>query len=61
VKYGFAYKNGKLVNIFCGKEELYNELKAFLVKTFSISVKEVSRPQYIAEQKANNWNDTYSI
>ncbi|WP_395939608.1 hypothetical protein [Bacillus atrophaeus] len=30
MKYGFAYKNGKLVNIFCGKEELYNELKAFL-------------------------------
>ncbi|MBU8569983.1 hypothetical protein KM900_05165 [Bacillus subtilis] len=61
MKYGFAYKNGKLVNIFCSKEELYNELKAFLVKTFSINVKEVSRPQYIAEQKANNWNDTYSI
>lgn len=46
MKYGFAYKNGKLVNIFCGKEELYNELKAFLVKTFSISVKEVSIPIY---------------
>lgn len=61
MKYGFAYKNGKLVNIFCGKEELYNEFKAFLVKSFSISVKEVSRTQYIAEQKANNWNDTYSI
>ena len=43
MKYGFAYKNGKLVNIFCGKEELYNELKAFLVKTYSIKVKEVSR------------------
>ncbi|WP_413323351.1 hypothetical protein ACL66B_14425 [Bacillus subtilis] len=61
MKYGFAYKNGMLVNIFCGKEELYNELKAFLVKTFSISVKEVSRPQYIAEQKNNNWHDTYSF
>lgn len=61
MKYGFAYKNRKLVNIFCGREELYNELKAFLFKTFSISVKEVLRPQYIAEQKANNWNDTYSI
>ncbi|MCY8507710.1 hypothetical protein MOD06_19570, partial [Bacillus atrophaeus] len=36
MKYGFAYKNGKLVNIFCGREELFNELKNFLVKTFSL-------------------------
>ncbi|ASS70098.1 hypothetical protein [Bacillus atrophaeus] len=61
MKYGFAYKNGKLVNIFCGREELFNELKSFLVKTFSLKVSEVSRHQYIAEQKNNNWKDTYSL
>ncbi|AFQ57111.1 hypothetical protein BS34A_13210 [Bacillus subtilis] len=52
MKNGFAYKNGKLVNIFCGKEELYNELKAFLVKTFSINVKEVSRPSIYRRTKS---------
>lgn len=52
MKNGFAYKNGKLANIFCGKEELYNELKAFLVKTFSINVKEVSRPSIYRRTKS---------
>nr|WGD86531.1 hypothetical protein P5621_06780 [Bacillus subtilis] len=52
MKNGFAYKNGKLVNIFCGKEELYNELKAFLVKTFSINVKEVSRASIYRRTKS---------
>ncbi|WP_353734071.1 hypothetical protein, partial [Bacillus subtilis] len=46
MKYPFAYKNPKLVNIFSPTQELYNHFKPFLVRTFTINVKEVSRPQY---------------
>ncbi len=61
VKYGFAYQNGKIVNLLCGKEDLFENMKSFLMEKCSLTIQEVSKTEYLAEQKKNGWNEKYSI
>ncbi|MBY8913295.1 hypothetical protein KY305_11145 [Bacillus sp. YC2] len=61
MKYGFAYQNGKIINLLCGKEDLFEDMKSFLMEKCSLTIQEVSKTEYLTEQKKNGWNEKYSI
>ncbi|KXZ13613.1 hypothetical protein AXI59_02340 [Bacillus nakamurai] len=61
MKYAFAYKDNNIETIFCGKEELFEELKQFLITQCHLSIIEVSRDDYYMEQEVNRWNDRYTL
>ncbi len=41
MKYAFAYKNHNIETIFCGKDELVEELKQFLITQCGLIIVEV--------------------
>ncbi|WP_438420340.1 hypothetical protein [Bacillus siamensis] len=61
MKYAFAYKNDKIETIFCGKDELFEELKQFLMVQCGLIIVEVSKADYDTEQEINQWNDRYTL
>ncbi|MCR9039071.1 hypothetical protein QRX25_13185 [Bacillus sp. L381] len=61
MKYAFAYKNYNIETIFCGKDELFEELKQFLITQCGLIIVEVSKADYVTEQKMNQWNDRYTL
>ncbi|WP_367069105.1 hypothetical protein MUU70_12735 [Bacillus velezensis] len=61
MKYAFAYKNHNIETIFCGKDELFEELKQFLITQCGLIIVEISRADYYTEQEMNQWNDRYTL
>ncbi|AME07916.1 hypothetical protein NNG64_13495 [Bacillus siamensis] len=61
MKYAFAYRNDKIETIFCGKDELFEELKQFLMTQCGLIIVEVSKADYDTEQEINQWNDCYTL
>ncbi|MEC2213578.1 MULTISPECIES: hypothetical protein [Bacillus amyloliquefaciens group] len=61
MKYAFAYKNHNIETILCGKDELFEELKQFLITQCGLIIVEVSRTDYYTEQEMNQWNDRYTL
>ncbi|AOO62480.1 MULTISPECIES: hypothetical protein [Bacillus] len=61
MKYAYAYKNHNIETILCGKDELFEELKQFLITQCGLIIVEVSRTDYYTEQEMNQWNDRYTL